>query len=128
MTTGFTPLSKAFFIVILIAISNFSASSQEANLKSRVAVVNDNNKTNIWVSDFPKQTNIVIMDSENNLLSVMSTNNYGAAFLSLPVALKTNVIVKTVNGEIIVSNKAIDKNAREESKGALVSQEDVAKA
>ena len=106
-------LKSTLSIIILVVFSACSANAQSSP-KSRVAVVANEAKTNIWVSDFPKQTSIVIYDTENNLLSITSTNNFGAAFLSLPKGLKTGVIVKTMDGEVSASNKAVIKNKKEE--------------
>ncbi len=114
MTTGFL---KSVFSVTIIFISSFcfSVSAQNTVLKSRVAVVAGETKTSIWVSDFPKKTSIVIMDTEDNLLSIVSTNEFGAVYLSLPTSLKTGVIVKTLDGEIMVSNKVAIKKTPEEN-------------
>lgn len=107
---------KAFLLVTLSFISSyyFIASAQNTALNSRVAVVSNATKTNIWVSDFPKKTSVVITDNDDNLLSIISTNDFGAAYLSLPTSIKTVVIAKTLDGEIIVSNKAVIKDKQEE--------------
>lgn len=104
--------------VILFNTYFFSATAQSPTVNSRVSVTTMENKTNIWVSDFPIMTSVVITDNENNLLSVISTNNFGAAFISLPVKIKTVIIVKTLHGEIMVSNKAVIKNKPEENVAA----------
>lgn len=104
--------------VLLFNTYFFSATAQSSAINSRVSVVTMETKTNIWVSDFPKNTSVVISDSENNLLSVISTNDFGAAFVSLPANIKTVVIVKTLHGEITVSNKAVIKNKPEENVAA----------
>lgn len=116
MTSLFAHSKKGFLFVALSLICSyyFTASAQNSALNSRVAVVTNETKTNIWVSDFPKKTSVVITDNENNLLSIISTNDFGAAYLSLPTSIKTTVIVKTLDGEIIVSNKAVLKNKQEE--------------
>ena len=115
MTTSST-YRKAFLFIALSFISSFffAASAQSTSLKSRVAVVTSESKTNIWVSDFPKQTSIVISDNEDNLISIISTNDFGAAFLSLPTSIKTTVIAKTLDGEVIASNKAVLKENKEQ--------------
>ncbi len=105
---------KMIFAIIMIAGFAYSASAQSSTLKSRVAIVSNENKTSIWVSDFPKKTSVVILDSEYNLLSVISTNDYGAAYLSLPAGIKSEIIAKTLNGEIVVSNKPVIKNDKQE--------------
>lgn len=114
MTSSIAQIVKGTIAIILVAFSMNSASAQTAPAKSRVAVVANDTKTNIWVSDFPKNTSIMIFDSEDNLLSMTSTNDFGALFLSLPKGIKTGVIVKTVDGEITVSNKSVIKNKQEE--------------
>ena len=113
MTSASKCVKKGLVLVILSIIlgSYFStAYSQSSILNSRVAVVSNETKTNIWVSDFPRKTSVVITDNENNLLSIISTNDFGAAYLSLPTAIKTGIIVKTLDGEIKASNKAVIKN------------------
>jgi hypothetical protein len=115
MISGFAKMIKGFSAAVVLTIAFcFSATAQEPVLKSRVAVVTNETKTNIWVSDFPKNTSIVVFDSENNLLSILSTNNFGAAFLSLPKGIKTGVLVKTLDGEVSASNKSVIKNKQEE--------------
>ena len=107
MKAAATMFMKIIFSIIVITGFGYSASAQNTAIKSRVSVVSNENKTSIWVSDFPKKTSVVIMDAEYNLISILSTNDYGAAYLSLPSAIKSEVFVKTLNGEIIVSNKPV---------------------
>ncbi len=104
---------KAIVTVIILSIFSFSAEAQ-TSAKSRIAVVTNDVKTNIWVSDFPKQSSVVIVDGENNILSMTSTNEYGAAFITLPQGVNSTVTVKTLNGEVSVSNKAVVKKVKEE--------------
>lgn len=130
MTSFFAYSKKVFLIVAISFISSyyFTASAQNAALKSRVAVVSNETKTNIWVSDFPKKTSVVITDNENNLLSIVSTNDFGAAYLSLPTSIKNTVIVKTLDGGIIVSNKAVIKNKKAEQNVVTTTNSDLIKA
>ncbi len=116
MTTKFTTLAK-FFIAVIVSLTalSLSASAQQATSKSRVAVVAGETKTKIWVTAFPKKVNIVIMDSENNMLSMTTTNEYGAAYITLPAGVATSVIVKTLDGTTEVSNKSAVKTSHEES-------------
>lgn len=116
MTTKFTTLAK-FFIAVIVSLTalSLSTSAQDVTAKSRVAVVASETKTKIWVSSFPKKANIVIMDSENNMLSMTTTNDYGAAYITLPAGVSTSVIVKTLDGTIEVSNKSAVKTSHEES-------------
>lgn len=104
---------KAIVTVIILSIFSFSAEAQ-TSAKSRIAIVTNDVKTNIWVSDFPKQSSVVIFDSEYNILSIVSTNKYGAAFITLPQGVSSMVTVKTLNGEVSASNKALVKKAKEE--------------
>lgn len=130
MTTVSTGFIKGLLAVAFVFIAgvSFSATAQDAVLKSRVAVIASEAKTNIWVSDFPKKTSVVITDSDNNLLSIVSTNDFGAAFISLSKNIKTTVIVKTLDEEIIVSNKAVLKNKSEEQNVVLNANHEVNKA
>ncbi len=109
-----TKAMKSILAIIILVASYNSVSAQDNGTKSRVAVVANDQKTNIWVSDFPKNTSIVIYDSNDNLLSITTTNVYGAAFLSLPKGVKSGVVVKTIDGEISVSNKSVIKNIQPE--------------
>lgn len=108
---------KGFLFVasIIISICFNNASAQNTSLNSRISVVTEQTKTNIWVSDFPKKTSIVISDNDDNLLSIVSTNDYGAAYISLPANIKTTVIVKTLDGEIKASNQAVIKKQEEQT-------------
>ena len=109
-----TKAMKTILAIIILVVSFNTLSAQDNGTKSRVAVVANDQKTNIWVSDFPKNTSIVIYDSNDNLLSITTTNAYGAAFLSLPKGVKIGVVVKTIDGEISVSNKSVIKNIQPE--------------
>jgi hypothetical protein len=130
MSTIAAKYLKAFLSVIIVItmISFNTANAQSATLNSRVAVVANDTKTNIWVSDFPKKTSVIVYDSENNLLSILTTNDFGAAYLSLPKGIKTGVIVKTLDGGITVSNKAVVKNRQEEQNMVATYQDDSNKA
>ena len=129
MTTSSNKMIKAFTAAILLTILTVSAGfAQTTPSKSRIAVVSSENKTNIWVSDFPKQTSIVVMDSENNLLSMITTNQYGAAFISLPEGINTEVIVKTLNGEVSVSKKAVAQKIKEEENVVSIEKDNSPKA
>ena len=129
MTTSSNKMIKAFTAAILLTIVTVSAGfAQTTASKSRIAVVSSENKTNIWVSDFPKQTSIVVMDSENNLLSMITTNQYGAAFISLPEGINTEVIVKTLNGEVSVSKKAVTQKIKEEENVVSIEKDNSPKA
>ena len=120
---------RVIIAVVAVAISmNTTVSAQSTTLNSRVAVVTNDVKTNIWVSDFPKNASIVIYDGENNLISITTTNNFGAAFFSLPKGVKSGVIVKTIDGEISASNKSVIKNKQEEKNIAVNYQDDSNKA
>lgn len=99
---------KVFLPLFILIFSFFYTSSfaQTTPLKSRLAVTTTEVKTNVWVSDFPKNSSVLIFDAENNLLAITSTNDFGAAFLSFPKNIVTTIYAKTINGEIMVSNKA----------------------
>ena len=129
MTTSSNKMIKAFTAAILLTIVTVSTGfAQTTASKSRIAVVSNESKTNIWVSDFPKQTSIVVMDSENNLLSMITTNQYGAAFISLPTGINTEVIVKTLNGEVSVSKKAVAQKIKEEENVVSIEKDNSPKA
>lgn len=121
MKSVITYSKKALLIVFFCAAGScfFSASAQQKPLNSRVAVVSNETKTNIWVSDFPKKTSVVITDGNDNLLSIVSTNDFGAAYITLPTSIKTVVIAKTLNGEITVSNRAVVKDRPAETAAAV---------
>lgn len=114
--------------VVFIFCLNITVSAQSNESKSRVAVFTSDVKTNIWVSDFPKNASIVIYDGDNNLISITTTNNFGAAFLSLPKNLKSGVIVKTIDGEISATNKTGNKNNQQEQNIVSTDQDDSNKA
>lgn len=117
MTSNSTCFKIGFLSIAFILLSAyyFIASAQSSTSNSRVAVVTNDSKTNIWVSDFPKKTSIVIFDNEDNLLSVVSTNDFGAAFVTLPTSTRTSVVVKTMNGEVKASNQVVIKKQEEQT-------------
>ncbi len=101
--------NRFFFTVLAVILSLVAASAQteiKGTSKSRLAVVALEAKTNIWVSDFPKSTSVVLFDEDDNLITIVSTNEFGAAYVSLPTSISTTIYAKTLNGEISVSNKA----------------------
>ena len=128
MSLSTSLITKMLLTIILSVIMVNFTSAQSVSEQSRVAVVANEVKTSIWVSDFPKNTTIIVYDSENNLLSILSTNNYGAAYLSFGKKIKTGVIVKTTDGEITVSNKTVIKNKQEEQNTASNFQDQLDKA
>ena len=127
MTTATPKFMKAIVTVIILSIFSFSAEAQTST-KSRIAVVTNDVKTNIWVSDFPKQSSVVVVDGENNILSMTSTNEYGAAFITLSQGVNSTVTVKTLNGEVSVSNKAVVKKVKEEENVVSNERENTNKA
>ena len=113
-----TAVKSIFAVLVLLAGLSTGASAQDIKAgsytKSTVTVVTTENKTNISVSNFPKQTRVVIFDSEDNLISIISTNNTGAASITLPKTVSGTVYAKTLNGEILVSNKLEQDNENAE--------------
>lgn len=91
-----------------------------AQTNSRVAVTSTENKTNIWVSDFPKNSTVLLIDGERNILSIISTNEYGSAFLSLDKTIICSVIARTMNGDIYVTNEPTVKSRNKEAETAAV--------
>lgn len=51
----------------------------------------------------------MLVDSENNLLGIISTNEYGAAYTTIDKPVLSAIVARTLNGEINVTNKAIVK-------------------
>ncbi len=110
--------NRFFFTVLAVIFSIVSASAQtevSATPKSRLAVVALEAKTNIWVSDFPKSTSVVLFDEDDILITILSTNEFGAAYVSLPTSISTTIFAKTLNGEISVSNRAKVANKVEQN-------------
>ncbi|MCY7421853.1 MAG: hypothetical protein LH478_08950 [Chitinophagaceae bacterium] len=112
-------------LLLLLSISflNNTASSQEKPLISRVAVTVDQWHTNIWISDFPVRTKVILVDAEDNILGVVTTNQFGAAYTQFSKLVYLQVTARTFNGELRVSNTAIvnavastDANAASEKK------------
>ena len=108
---------RSFIALLAVVLSIVTTSAQTAGTepKSRLAVVAAENKTTIWVSDFPKSTSVILFDEEDNLISIVSTNEFGAAYISLPKSITTTIFAKTMNGEINVSNKAKLTNKSEQN-------------
>ena len=107
---------RLFVLVLLLMVASLSniALAQEVtkteNLKSRVSIDTGENQTKIWVTDFPKNTSVVIFDIDYNLISVVSTDDYGSAYINVNETIKNWIYAKTLNGEIIVTNKPIIKD------------------
>jgi hypothetical protein len=94
------------FILLMLATSAYSQPIETSTSnKSQIAVTTTDSKTNVLVTGFPAKTTVVIFDTENNLLSIVSTNDDGAASVTLPPDIKNTIYAKTLNGEIMVSGK-----------------------
>jgi hypothetical protein len=98
-------LAVGFIISILGVSAHAQSIPTNAANKSQLTVTATDSKTNILVTGFPPKTTVVVFDNENNLLSIVSTNDDGAASLTLPADIKNIIYVKTLNGEIMVSSK-----------------------
>ena len=94
------------------------AAAQDKAFISRVAITIDQSHTNIWISDFPAKTKVILVDAEDNILGVITTNQFGAAYTQLSKLVYTQVTARTLNGELQVANTAIVK--------ALASSEPIA--
>lgn len=110
-----SPIKALVAVIISLSALSLSASAQEAKAVSRVAVVANETSTRIWVSDFPKNATIVIMDSEDKLVAMTTTNEYGAAFVNLPAGANTKMTVKTLDDEVVASNYANELTQHDES-------------
>lgn len=103
----------SFFLALLIvAMINNKGYTQNTTSISRVAITVADSKTNIWVSDFPKKITVMLVDGDNNLLGIISTNEYGAAYTSLSKSVLSVITARTLNGEINVNNKAVQKSEK----------------
>jgi hypothetical protein len=101
------------FIMSMLSISASAQHIQTTAVnKSQLTVTATGSKTNILVTGFPPKTTVVVFDNENNLLSIVSTNDEGAASLTLPADIKNTIYVKTLNGEIMVSSKTSNEGER----------------
>ena len=116
MSKSLSTFKKTGLILAIFLVSMLSnqAQSQNVHQPSRVAVTVSDSKTNIWISDFPKKTTVMLVDNENNLLCIISTNDYGAAYTSLNKSVVSTIIARTLNGEINVSNKALIKSEKQQ--------------
>lgn len=103
---------KYFFSCILFLSASFfynNANAQEKAPISRVAITVSHANTNIWISDFPVKTKVMLVDADDNLLGVVTTNQFGAAFTQLSKSVYTQVTARTLNGELQVVNTAVVK-------------------
>ena len=110
-------LKSVSFVIIFVSTSFCKISAQT---NSRVAVIATETKTNIWVSDFPKNSTVLLVDADKNILSIVSTNDFGTAFLSLNKAIRTAIVARTMNGDIYVSNEPITKENKKDAETAAV--------
>jgi hypothetical protein len=101
------------FIMSMLSISASAQHIQTTAVnKSQLTVTATGSKTNILVTGFPPKTTVVVFDNDNNLLSIVSTNDEGTASLTLPADIKNTIYVKTLNGEIMVSSKTSNEGER----------------
>jgi hypothetical protein len=113
-----TNILKSVCLIIFFVSTSFCKVSAQTN--SRIAVTATGGKTNIWVSDFPKNSTVLLVDADKNILSIVSTNDFGTAFLSLNKAIKTAIVARTMNGDIYVSNEPITKESKKDVETAAV--------
>ena len=116
MTQFSSNILKSVCLLIVLVSTSFCKISAQTN--SRVAVTATETKTNIWVSDFPKNSTVLLVDADKNILSIVSTNDFGTAFLSLNKAIKTAIVARTMNGDIYVSNEPIIKESKKDAETA----------
>ncbi len=93
--------------LLVILLLTMTLCSVNAQTPGTVSVKASESKTNIWVSNFPKNTSVLIIDADYNLISMVTTNDFGATFISLDKPLKTSITVKTINGDIKESNNTL---------------------
>ncbi|MDB5192040.1 MAG: hypothetical protein JWQ96_1603 [Segetibacter sp.] len=112
MTNPTNYLFKTFLLGLVITITSIlnpalaqSQNIQVVNQKSKVTVVPGKNQIGIYITGFPANTSVVVFDDEDNLISVVSTNKFGDAFIAADATIKNIIYAKTLNGEIIVTNK-----------------------
>ena len=98
-----------FIVLLSLSLLSNMAAAQNKALISRVAITIDQSHTKIWISDFPVKTKVILVDAEDNILGVVTTNQFGAAYTQLLKSLYTQVTARTLNGELQVTNTAIVK-------------------
>jgi hypothetical protein len=98
--------------LVVVAATNNKSFAQNTTSISRVAITVADSKTSIWISDFPKKTTVMLIDGDNNLLGIISTNEYGAAYTSFSKPVLSVITARTLNGEINVNNKAVLKSEK----------------
>ena len=98
-----------FIVLLSLSLLSNMAAAQDKALISRVAITIDQSHTNIWISDFPVKTKVILVDAEDNILGVVTTNQFGAAYTQLLKSVFTQVTARTLNGELQVTNTAIVK-------------------
>ena len=107
------PNSVKTFLSLLLLLSisflNNTASAQEKALISRIAITVDQSYTNIWISDFPVKTKVILVDAEDNILGVVTTNQFGAAYTKFSTLVYSQITARTLNGELQVANTAVVK-------------------
>lgn len=103
----------SLLVLMSLIFAGTSAIAQAKPLISRVAVKEEQGHTKIWISDFPVQTKVLLVDAEDNILGVVTTNQFGAAFTQLSKAVYTQVTARTLNGELQVVNTAVIKPVSE---------------
>ena len=98
-----------FIVLLSLSLLSNMAAAQDKALISRVAIIIDQSHTKIWISDFPVKTKVILVDAEDNILGVVTTNQFGAAYTQLLKSVFTQVTARTLNGELQVTNTAIVK-------------------
>lgn len=113
--------SRLFTSIFLGCALFFTMNVQaQSPAQSRVAVVSSETKTNIWISDFPRQTSVLVVDADQNIIAIVTTNQYGAAFISVPTSVQSAITAKTINGEVSATNKRVAPKNQQDANVAVI--------
>lgn len=102
-------LLSIFVLSTTIVIAN------DNRVDSRISVINKAEKNNIYLSNFPANSLLIISDAENNLISVVTTNNEGVAVVIVNKLNTKSIHAKTIENKYSVSYN-LEEIKKEETK------------
>ncbi len=99
----------AVIIVLVSLISVATVNAQTGDTKKVETTITSSivdGKAKIYITNFPKNSLVVLSDEKNSLISIVTTNDNGCAVVNLDQQAENSICAKTINGEVYASAEA----------------------
>jgi hypothetical protein len=107
-------IAVVIVLVSLISVATVHAQTGETK-KVETSITSSiiDGKAKIYITNFPKNSLVVLSDEKNSLISIVTTNDAGCAVVNLDQQAENSICAKTINGEVYASAQAPQlKNAK----------------